>query len=357
MDTGILARIIQDIQSDENKFAFQATFQNILAALKEQTQETVQVEQSKLQDNLNQSILSGYVKTDYEALGALGVEDFFGLGSFTKLESILSLNPLAAQDALTTYITDRQAAISKIEALRSTLSSFDLQPRVLGADEYEIGFSFPDQYKDIGKFNKALSDINNFLNELSAAKKQGPFKIAYVSNGTIEIFIHAAELLAHDFDLVATHIVDICGFYHIAKELNEKIQHYPPKWRKQGKTANNGARQDEVNASVEDLMNSLEIKDRLARDRVKGLFVGLIEHISEGVFAEVRAPALPPPAEPPADATPADKKAFDLKQVQYQTKLNIDKTNKEIYLLEQGDIKGSLKLLSGQVDEEEIAGE
>jgi len=354
MDTGILARIIQEIQSDENKFAFQSTFQSILTALTGQVQETIQAEQSKLQDNLDQSLQGGYVKTDYEALEALGIEDYFGLGSFVKLESMLSLIPLAAQDALTKYIADRQAAISKIEALRSSLSSFDLKPRVLEADEYEIGFSFPEQYKDVGKFNKALSDINNFLNELSAAKKQESFKISYVSNGTIEIFLHAGMQLAHDFDLVATHIINICGFYHIAKDLTKQIEHYSPNRRKKMKAEIDGQRQEDIDASVDTLIKSLNIKEGLDRDRVKGLFVGLIEHISEGVFAEVRAPALPEPVKPAADAPPAEKNAFDLKLVEYQTKLTIDKTNKEIYLLGQDDIKGSAKLLSDKLDNVDI---
>jgi hypothetical protein len=350
VDTGILARIIQEIQSDESKFAFQATFQNLLAALSQQTQATIETEQSTLRANLDQSILSGYVKTDYEALKALGVEEYFGLGSYIKLESILSLIPLAAQEALTAYVADRQAAISNVEAMRSTLSSFNLQPRTLAADEYEIGFSFPEQYKDIDKLYKALSDINKFLNELSSTKKHSPVKIAYVSNGSIDIFLHAGAELAKDFDFVAAHIVNICGFYHIAKESYKQFQRFAAPGRKTIKAEIDKQLKADVEGSVDELMKLLDIKDQVDRDRVRKLFVVLTEHISEGVYAEVRAPALPPLAEPVADAPTAEKKVFELKKLEYQTKLNIDKTNKDIYLLEKEDLKGSTKLLSDKLD-------
>ena len=282
----------------------------------------------------------------------LGIADYFGLGSLVKLESMLTLVPLATQDELTKYIADRQTAISKIEALRSSLAAFDLKPRLLDTDQYEIGFSFPEQYKDVSKLNKALSDVNNFLNELSAAKKQETFKIAYVSNGSIEIFLQAGLQLAHDFDIVAAHIVNICGFYHITKDLLKQVEHYAPGRQKKIKAELEGQRQDDIDASIDDLMKSLDIKDAVDRERVKGLFVRLIEHISEGVFAEVRAPSTTEPSKPAADATPEEKKAFDLKLAEYQTKLNIDKTNKDIYLLEQEDVKGSAKLLASSLDEE-----
>lgn len=352
MDSGILARIVNDIQEAEGKFSFQSTVQSILEAVRSATQANIDSNRKKLEDDTNQTVFPGYVKTDYEALGLLGVQEYFGLGLIEKIDSILNQSQIAAQSSMESFVESRQVMYSRVEALRSSLSALNISPRVIDESQFEIGFSFPTAYSDIDKLTNALDDVNKFLNELSAAKGQEPIKIAYVSNGSFVFFIHSGQVLAHDVEIVSRHILDICGTISVLSETKKQFDKFASKRKKTIVSEIDAEKQEKVDKAIIALMKELNIKSSEDHDRVKKTFAILVDHLAQGVFAEVRAPAISAPPEPDETSSASEKKTYQSKKSDYDLSQQIEETNKQLYLLAREDLSEAAKLLAQKLESE-----
>lgn len=347
MDTGKLLRVIQEIQKDEEDFGLQARFQNILNYFNEPNKDALKTEREAIKNDLSTSILSTYAMTDRQVLERIGIYRLFGEASIETIDTILKSETLVAQAQLQEYVDSRQNALSRLESLKNSLLSFGILPRNLREEEYELGFSFPDDYKDLDRLKKVISDVNNFLNALSSTTgDQEPFRISYVSNGTIEIFIHAGIHLAHDFQVVVGHIASVYGEFKLFQEFIEVTKkRFSSSRRKIIENNNKKQRDENITRIINDLIRVLGIKDPDSRNRIKELFEQLLKHLEKGVQAEVRTPIISEPAPPAEDALDEVKQTYKQNLQKYENNKQINEANQQLYLLQKNKFFGTSILM------------
>lgn len=350
MDTGRLLKIVQDVQADEQKFGLQTKFQNILNYYNEQppNAEALNNEKSNLKTEIPQTKAGGYVASDHQVLETIGIADYFGLGSLARLESILDGQSHEIGLRLNEFVQARQAAITKLEAARSSLDAFGMKSQILEGDNYEIGFSFPDSYKDLGELNKVLKELQQFLESLSdATGHKESIAITSVENGSILIFIHAGIELAQHFDAFLTHIAGIYGHIELYRRAFKIIAKYTPQNKRAAEKIAKDQKKHDIEAIVEKIVEEINPKNKTQTSDIRGRFMRLVKHLENGVRPELRAPDIEEPQKPSTGATAEEQDQFAEKKKIYEVKKQIDVTNQKIYLLQQSNfLADTSKLLS-----------
>lgn len=354
MDTGKLLKIIEDIQQDEQKFNFQARFQNILNFYNENNPEALNNEKESMSTDLERSLLSSYVMTDYKILQGLSIANFFGINSHQELNNILNSQAHEVKSKLETFINQRQDALSKLDNIKNSLVAFGIKPRILEASEYEIGFSLPAEYTELENFEDVLGDIRNFLVSLADASGESKsFKIKYVNNGSLDMFIASGLELAQHFDTALDYALKIYASIKVYQDLKNGYQNYAKKRKDAMEKANREEMEESANYLVEEFIKILKISEPAKATSVRLLFKKMLKHFEKGVSAEVRTPSIPEPEEPPADTEEDVKKNFREKKKLYELKKGVDEKNKAIFILQQNNFYGMNTQFLNEVNEEE----
>ncbi len=341
MDTGKLLKIIEDIQKDEQAFNFQARFQNILNFYNENNPEALNNEKESMRADLERSLVSGYVMTDYKILQKLNIANFFGINSQQELNNILNSQAHEVKSKLETFINQRQDTLSKLDNIKNSLVAFGVKPRTLEDNEYEIGFSFPEEYAELENLEDVFGDIKNFLVSLADALGESKsFKIKYVNNGSIDMFIGVGLELAQHFDTALDYTLKIYASIKVYQDLKNGYQNYAKKRKEAMEKVNREEMVERANNLVEELIKILKINEPAEATSVRLLFKKMLKHFEKGVSAEVRTPSIPEPEEPPTDAEEDVKKNFKEKKKLYELKKGIDEKNKEIFILQQNNFFG-----------------
>lgn len=355
MDTGRLLKVIEDIQSDEKKFALQSKFQNVLNFYTQNNPDSLNKEKESLLTALRESRLSNYVLTDFKILDTLGVRGLFGDESYEALDAILDSQAHEVVKKLTEFTQKRQDAINRLAAAKSALQAFKLTPRELTDGQYEIGFSLPAEYQNLNDLESTLRDINQLLSEIaSAVGESADFQITYVNNGSIEIFIHASFQLAHSFDILLDYALKMYAAAGMFRGIGKSIEHFEKKRRTAMEKAAKEEQKERSDALLSKMVEELGITNVEIQSRVKNLFIKFLEHFERGVSAEVRTPSLSEPEPPKADADPAEVARVEQIKEQYKEKRVIDDRNKEIFKLQSNNFDGlNTKFLKNGPDEVE----
>ena len=158
---------------------------------------------------LEDTEINNFIHIDLKVLDFLDVRKYFSLEVKNELEKILRLEHYKVSDRLTSFVSDRKRNLNHIRQLKTSLTTFGIEEEVL-KDKFQIIFSLPDYYKDLGSLEELIKDVKNFLNELNS-KDEGSetFEISSVSNGSIDFFIECGKFLAENFSSVLGKISDI----------------------------------------------------------------------------------------------------------------------------------------------------
>lgn len=362
MDTGKLLKIIEDIQKDEQEFGFQSIFQNILNFYIENNRDAINTEKEKLHSNISLSLLSNYVMTDYKILEGLEMTRYFGISSQQELDRILGSQAHEVKPELEAYVSQRQEVLNKLENIKNPIIALGIKPRILEENQYEIGFSFPEEYADIASLQDVLGDIKNFLTSLAYAfGEEKSFKITSVSNGSIQIFIQVCRELAEHFDIALERLLEIYGAIKAYLELKKGYQSFIKKRKDKMEQINEEEMEDGVRRIVDNLVKTLNIEnpDKDEKEvRVRELFKKMLKHFKKGVSAEVRTPSLTEPQKPSDEASDDEKKNFEENKQDFELKKVLDERNKQIFILQQNNFYGiDDKLLDVVINVQEEADE
>lgn len=354
MDTDKLLKIIEDIQKDEQDFKFQTRFQNILNFYNENNPEALNNEKENIRADLEKSLLSIYVMTDYKILQGLNIANLFGINSQQEINNILNSQAHEVKSKLETFINQRQEALTKLDNIKNSLVAFGIKPRILEDNEYEIGFSFPEEYTELGNLEDVLGDIQNFLAALAEVSGESKsFKIKSVSNGSIDMFIGARLELAQHFGTALDYALKIYASIKAYQDLKNGYQNYVKKRKEAMEKANREEMEERANNLVEDFIKILKINEPSKATSVRLLFKKILKHFEKGVGAEVRTPFIPEPEEPAADASEDVKKNFKERKKLYELKQGIDEKNKEVFILQQNNFFGMDTKFLNEVNVEE----
>lgn len=355
METGRLLKIIEDIQKDEKDSAFQGQFQAVLDYYTQNNPDALNETKAKIYADLAKSRLADYVQSDFKILDHLNAHNFFGGDSYDTVQTILNSQAHEISKKLTDFIQKRQEALTKLNQVKTSLEAFNLAARQLTDGEYEIGFSFPEEYQNVRELKVALDDINQLLSEIAAhSGESADFHISYVNNGSIEVYIQAGLHLAHNFDIMLDYALKIYGVIEASQKLIKGFGNFSAK-RKEAMEAEIEAEKVEKSAALlEQMTVELRIETPEISSRVTIQFRKLLKHFERGVSAEVRTPELAPPAEVASTATPEEQALARELKIQYATKKRIDQRNKEIYKLQTGDFSIlDTKYLTDGIEDEE----
>lgn len=349
METGKLLKIIDDIQNDEKAFNFQSKFQKILNLYDQNNPDELNKEKQDITDFISRSLLNDYVMTDYKILEGLNISSFFGINSSTELEKILSSQAHEVKAKLGKFTADRQEALNKLDNIKKSLQAFNIEAITLGDDQYEIAFSFPEEYTDLNSFEEVLDDIKKFLTSLaSAIDEEKIFRIKYVNNGSIEVYINAGIKLAEYFNTALEYALKYYGAIRAYQEIKKAYQNFNKKRRESMEKLSKEELDEKTKSIIDNFVEMAKIKEPEDQNSVKVLFKKMLKHLEKGVNAEVRTPSLPAPEQPPEDDAEA-KKEYRQKSKIYQLKKEIDAKNKEIFRLQQNNFDGmSIELLDGE---------
>ena len=338
METGRLLKTIEDIQGDEKDFAFQGQFQAILDYYTQNNPDALNETKAKIYANLAKSRLADYVQSDFKILDQLNVRSFFGSESYDTVQTILNSQAHEISKKLTEFIQKRQDAVNKLNQVKISLDAFKLSARQLLNDEYEIGFSFPEEYQNVRELKAALEDINQLLSEIAShSGESADFHISYVNNGSIEVYIQAGLHLAHNFDVMLDYALKVYGVIDASQKLMRGLGNFSAKRKIAMEAEIEAEKVEKSDALLEQMTVELDIKTPETKSRVIIQFKKLLRHFERGVSAEVRTPELAPPVEVAATASPEEKERARELKIQYAQKERIDQRNKEIYKLQSGD--------------------
>lgn len=356
MDTGKLLQIIQDTQDEEAIASTQGVLNNIVAYYSQGTAsgaENIAAEKQKLHNSLTQqSPISKYAVSDYGALEQLGISTIFGPGLYQRIENTLSAPTYEVTSLLQALVSERDLAISNLANIQAGMKHFNLQSRVLEDGNFEIGFTLPDGYADLEKTEKAIKDFRLVLESLAdATDSQQPLRIKYVSNGSIEYFIHAGIYLAHNFDVLldyAIKIYTVIKMWEDGKKLHNKMT---TDRKNQSNNLADEQEKDDTNKLLEDMVKELNIPNDKKSD-VINRFKEFLKHIEAGVGAEVRTPKVDAPKAPGENATKEQNATFKRALVNYEKKIEIDSRNQQIFILQQNNFYGmDTKFLTDKAEE------
>lgn len=344
MDTGKLLQIIQDTQDEESIASTQSSLNNIISFYSQNTAEgleSISAEKQKLHNTLTElSPISKYATSDFHAMEKLGISTIFGPGLYQRLEEIFASPTYEVAGLLQVLVAERDQAIANLASMQSGMAHFHLKSRELDDSNYEIGFTLPETYADLDKTEAALKDFRLVLESLAdATNSQQPLRIKYVSNGTIEYFIHAGVDLAQNFDVLLDYAIKIYTAIKMYEDGKKFLKNFKADRKKQANSLVDAQKEDEVDGLVDSMVKELKI----ATDKkveVTGRFKEFLKHIQAGVCAEVRTPKLQAPEEPAESATKQEKAAHKQALANYEKKREIDQRNQQIFILQQNNFYG-----------------
>lgn len=344
MDTGKLLQIIQDTQDEESIASTQASLNNIIAFYGQNTAEgleSIATEKQKLHSTLTElSPISKYAASDFHAMEKIGISKIFGPGLYQRLEEILASPTYEIAGLLQELVAERDQAITNLASMQTGMVHFDLKSRELDDNNYEIGFTLPENYSDLDKTESALKDFRLVLESLAdATDSQQPLRIKYVSNGTIEYFIHAGVDLAQNFDVLLDYAIKIYTAIKMYEDGKKFVKNFKANRKKQVNSLVDEQKKEDVNGLIESMVKELNIAtDKQAE--VTGRFKEFLKHIQAGVCAEVRTPKLQAPEEPAEGSTKQEKLAHKQALANYEKKKEIDQRNQQIFILQQNNFYG-----------------
>ena len=355
MDVGRLLKTANDIGSDEEGLAIQSCFQKILNAYNEGKSEVVETERATLKEALGNSMLTNYVRSDYEILFALEAGQYFGDGSLAKLNEILHGAPHLVKVELGTFVQKRQELLNKLKTLRNSLDAFNIETRELDDEHYQFGFSLPDSYKDFVSVNKVLEDVRLLLAAVAdAVDESKEFKIAYTSSSELQFFIDISQRLADYTAMIIDCALRIYGTYSMYKDLKEKMMGLSGERKKEALRIAEEDKLERAKDFADELIKDLKIEEHDDQNRVRMLFARFLKHMEDGVGVEIRTPSITPPDEPTEDAS--SQQLANYKEIKrgYDRKIEIDLKNKEIHMLQINNFNGVKlefleEVLKGQV--------
>jgi hypothetical protein len=353
MDTGILLKVIEDIQDEEKSAKIQSLLQNIVSYYDASDPTSLNTTKEQIYEAVTSSRISQYALSDYQVLERLNVERLFGPGLYQNLDDALSAQSHEVKVKLQQLVTERETALASLTELNTALGKFDFESRALDDSHYEIGFVLPASYADLAKTEKAIKDLGQLLNALSdAVDVQQPLKIKYVSNGSIEIFLDVAVELAQNFDVVIDYALKVYAAIEMFKGIKKQYKKYSVARKKKAEKLADEEKKEQVEKLVDELIQTLGIKEEADKTAVTILFKQFLKHIEAGVGAEVHTPKTAEPEEPATEAKPAEKKAYRESLKAYEKKKEIDSRNREIFILQQNNFYGmDTKFLDDGVDE------
>lgn len=353
MDTGKLLKVIEDIKKDEEEFKFQEKFQRIRDFYGSNNPNGINDEKKAIEIGLGDARLNNYVLTDFKILEGLEIKEFFGEYSWVELNNILSSQAHEVLARITSFVSKRAEVLTKLQQVRVSLALIGLEPRVLDDGEYEIGFSFPEEYQNLKSFEDVLSDMNLLLAAIaSATDEKKEFKINYVSNGTIEVFIQATVELAKHFGTVLEYALKIYEAVQMAEALKKGYQHMSRDRLKAVEELAEAEKKEKVENLANEMIGALEIGESEDKVRIGKLFQKLLKHFENGVNAEIKTPEIEKPRETVDADSNETKKELKSRKKEYDAKRLIDVRNKKIFQL-QGKFVGLITgfLESGKKDE------
>lgn len=355
MDTGKLLKIIEDIQTDEKGFNFQGHLQNVVNFFNEGNMDGVTQEIKILEDLMHKSSLIEYPASDYKALKEMKIDSFFGPSFLGKLDQILSSRTNEVGKKLETFKNERQDSLTFIEEIKKSLQHFEIfKPYTLEDDNYEIGLTLPDEYRDPDKFNTAFNDVKNLIvNVADATDKSKKIKINSVSNGCIEMFMGVDVSLAMVFFNVINTIVAIYELIKMSYEISGHIENYTDENKEKIEEIRNSEKTRQTEELIDKLMDDLKVK-KAAKTTIRLHFLSVLEHAEKGVNLEIRTPELKEPDPPADDGNEEIKKEYEQKKQLYNLKKEIDEGNTKILVLQQNNFYGyDTKFLNKAVKQEE----
>ena len=354
MDTGKILKVIDDIVLDEGDLDAQSALTNLVGYYEQDDVASITSVKSSIEESSEASRVANYTATDFKVLQQLGGEHFFGPGLYENLDNILDQQPHEVVSLVRDLIAVRSEKLASLRQLRASLSVVGFKSRALSDDNYEIGFSLPDSYTDINTTEKTLGDISELLNAVSnGIGKQQPLHIAYVSNGSIELFIEVSKELANSFSIVLDYALKIYEVIAALSKITSSLKAISKERRGAPEKAIREEKKARTDALIDELIEKLHLAEPDDVNSVTMLFRRFLAHMEKGVNAEVRTPDLLEPVEPEATSPDAEKKEYAKEKKLFDAKITIDERNKEIFKLQQNNFNGlDLKFLYPPEDDE-----
>lgn len=347
MNTKKLLKIISEILQAEASFNFQSKLGQIQTHFQQNKPDELNQIKKEIFDELSDFPLNRYVGTDFKILKSLEIYGYFDVSLQNEIEAILGSQSHEVQQRLTNFVTKRADLLAKLRALKKSLEDLNIKVDTKDFENYQIAFSLPEKYHKLDNLQDLIKDVDRFLFDVSSSLKldKDKYKIVSVSDGCIEIFIEVAVELAEksvDFLNIVLQIQGAIGIFNKTKEGFEK-------YSKKNKASAEKIAKEELEVQkkkyIDEFVKSLVITGENKNDdenRIRGMFNKMVKYFEEGVDAEVRTPLI----EKPREETEEDDKAT-IKQLRgelslYERKMQIDETNKRLFLAQKDGLKLNL---------------
>ena len=117
------------------------------------------------------------------------------------------------------FISQRNEKLQNIQKLYDTLQTLWVNLCEKDINNYQIVFSFPQEYHHLSELEKVSKDIRLFLAYIDSKSSEWTwFKIASVNNWCIEFFIECTQFLAKNYVITIDWLIRIYSLIKIFED-------------------------------------------------------------------------------------------------------------------------------------------
>ena len=158
--------------------------------------EKIEEKKEEVYKLLDASPLNEMPFSDAVLLKKIGGNKFFAKTAREYLEGFFNTNAHLLKTNIEQYILERNKFIKNIETLTGQLKDLGFSAHY-SEDEYEVGITLPDKFKNLEAVARALQDWNLFVSYLASIKSEDKdVKISLVSEGSLSIFVVVSTAVA-----------------------------------------------------------------------------------------------------------------------------------------------------------------
>ncbi len=321
------------ILDTEKAYDIQTRLQIIESHYHNNDPRSLKTEKATMKELLEESEIGNFLHTDINILKGIGVGGYFDITMLDRLDEILNSPNYEARDDISKFVNKRRELLGHITQLRKTLQSIGVEEDE--SNTYQIVLSLSEQYQDFDKLEDFLKDTKNILQRLNSNYTDTkPIKISSVNNGSVELFIDVAEEVADLFSIIKESAINIYIAINLYERLKTKFEGFSQKRKevmeKTAKEELEERKKQILNNLIEELsVNSFEAEYKTG---IEALIKEWLPHLEDGVRLEVKTPR--------SETIEIETDhGTDIITKTSETKIAIDKRNRELFLLQQHELR------------------
>lgn len=337
--TLLVLEIILGVEKSNN---IQWLFQNINSYIDQNNTEQIKNTKGDIYSFLEESEISNFVNTDIKILNFLWVCWYFDLSVINKFENILQ-SWYQIKSELNKFISERNEKLQNIQKLYDSLRWLWVELSEKDTDNYQIVFSFPEEYHNLIELEKVTKDIRFFLSYIdSKSPDEKWFKIASVNNWCIEFYIECTKFLVKNYTIAIDWLIRFYTLIKMFDDWKKLYDSYSTNRKKLAESIANEELEEKKKELLGEFVSSLEIANLTSEDKTKlsKLFVTLSTHIEKWVHTEVKTPILEEPQE--KDISELDEEVrieYESEVKNFEFKKYVDENNKKLFELQKENIQ------------------